>query len=95
VGIDRRDEASISQLYVRARPSAKGNVIGGGSRTPATVPTRIDNVVNFHRGKAAARIDRLDRQRMVAIRANVARLCPGNRIAALREAANEMVFRQF
>jgi HAE1 family hydrophobic/amphiphilic exporter-1 len=90
VGIDRRDVSSISQLYVRGRPSARGAVTGGGS-PGGTVLTRIDNVVSFRFGEAAARIDRLDRQRMVAIRANVA---PGyalaNQINALRAAVDEI-----
>ena len=45
---------------------------GDGALVGGPVLTRIDNVVSFERGKAPARIDRLDRQRMVAIRANVA-----------------------
>jgi hydrophobic/amphiphilic exporter-1 (mainly G- bacteria), HAE1 family len=55
------------------------------------VLTRIDNVVHFESGEAAARIDRLDRQRMVAIRAN---LGPGyslaDRIEAINQAAREI-----
>ncbi|MBL8850954.1 MAG: efflux RND transporter permease subunit, partial [Planctomycetaceae bacterium] len=86
VGIDRRDVAAISQLYVRARPSP---VIG---RRPdvtlnisATVPTRIDNVVKFDYSVTASRIDRLDRQRMVAVRANIAPgFALGDRITALQ-----------
>jgi HAE1 family hydrophobic/amphiphilic exporter-1 len=87
VGLDRRDEESISQLYVRANP----RVIGGDEGSSDPVMTRIDNVVRFDPQKAPARIDRLDRQRMVAIRANVA---PGyalaNRIEALNAAAKEI-----
>jgi HAE1 family hydrophobic/amphiphilic exporter-1 len=86
VGVDRRDVESISRLYVRANPRAIG---GQGQAGP--VLTRIDNVVTFEHREAPSRIDRLDRQRMVAIRANVA---PGyglaNRIAALRQAAEEI-----
>jgi multidrug efflux pump subunit AcrB len=74
VNLDRRDVQSISQLYVRANPSpaASGIVlpVAGAPRGPAL--TRIDNVVDFHFGVAPARIDRLERQRMVALRANVA-----------------------
>jgi HAE1 family hydrophobic/amphiphilic exporter-1 len=87
VGLDRRDEESISQLYVRANPRV---VNAEGEASSGPVLTRIDNVVSFERGKASARIDRFDRQRMVAIRANVA---PGyalaNRIEALQAAADE------
>jgi HAE1 family hydrophobic/amphiphilic exporter-1 len=93
VGIDRRDVASISQLYVRARPSPvlgrRGTAVELTSL--ATIPIRIDNVVNFEFGQAAARIDRLDRQRMVAVRANVAAgHALGDRIEALRAAAEEL-----
>jgi hydrophobic/amphiphilic exporter-1 (mainly G- bacteria), HAE1 family len=65
-------------------------VNAAGEESSGPVLTRIDNVVSFERGKASARIDRFDRQRMVAIRANVA---PGfalaNRIDALQAAAKE------
>ena len=54
--------------------------------------TRLDNVVQLPlRPKAPARIDRLDRQRMAAVRANVA---PGyalaDRIEAVQQAAEEI-----
>lgn len=92
VGIDRRDVESISQLYVRANPSSTLMV------DPAALPsgqkqtlTRIDNVVSFEFSDAPSRIDRLDRQRMVAIRANVAPgFALGDRISAIQEAAAEI-----
>ncbi len=93
VGIDRRDPESISQLYVRTDPNAAQlNPVSLVSTQPrAASLTRIDNVIRFDYGFAAARIDRLDRQRMVAVRANVA---PGyalsDRIAALQAAAEEI-----
>jgi HAE1 family hydrophobic/amphiphilic exporter-1 len=92
VNLDRRDVASISQLYVRANPSpAKNGValpIAAAPSGPAL--TRIDNVVDFRFGVAPARIDRLDRQRMVALRANVAPgFALGDRIKALQLAAFE------
>lgn len=91
IGLDRRDEESISQLYVRTSPRAASRRNENGERGSAPVLTRIDNVVSFERGKAPARIDRLDRQRMVAIRANIG---PGyalaNRIEALQSAAKEI-----
>ena len=92
VGIDRRDVASISQLYVRAQPSPLARRRADASAiVPATVPTRIDNVVDFEFGVAAARIDRLDRQRMVAVRANVAPgYALGDRIEALQQATEEL-----
>ncbi len=95
VGVDRRDIESISQLYVRARPSLASDSGAGTPGTSAPLPamalTRIDNVVEFEFGNSIARIDRLDRQRMVAVRANVA---PGfalaDRIAALQAAARDI-----
>jgi HAE1 family hydrophobic/amphiphilic exporter-1 len=93
VGIDRRDIASISQLYVRANPgrAAAGGLTPASTARGMPVHTRIDNVVTFRFGTAAARIDRLDRQRMVAVRANVA---PGyalaDRVQALQAAAQEI-----
>ncbi len=76
VGVDRQNVDSISQLYVRTTPSAiqqnrseNADVIATTSgRTPLT---RIENLVRFKFADAQARIDRLDRQRMVAIRANL------------------------
>jgi HAE1 family hydrophobic/amphiphilic exporter-1 len=92
VGLDRRDVESISQLYVRASPRSTGAARMGSSGSGSSpVLTRIDNVVSFETGQAPARIDRLDRQRMVAIRANIA---PGfalaNRIDALNAAVSEI-----
>lgn len=92
VNLDRRDVAAISQLYVRANPSpAQSGILLPISSSPSgPALTRIDNVVDFRFGVAPARIDRLDRQRMVALRANVA---PGyalaDRIKALELAAFE------
>lgn len=89
VGLDRRDIESISQLYVRATGNAI--VANDGEPRPRQTLTRIDNVVNFQFGDAASRIDRLDRQRMVAIRASIA---PGfalaDRITALQDAVKEL-----
>lgn len=80
VGDDRGSRAAISQLYVQGRSRE------GGNGSPMV---RLDNVVRFRDEQSIARIDRLDRQRMVAIRCNVA---PGfalaDRIAALREATD-------
>jgi hydrophobic/amphiphilic exporter-1 (mainly G- bacteria), HAE1 family len=89
VGIDRDNIESISQLFVRARPDPglidplRTTAPGGG-----TVPTRIDNVVRFEFHEAASRIDRLNRQKMVSIRANIAPgYALGDRIEALHEVA--------
>ncbi len=96
VGIDRSDVASISQLYVRTNPAlpsaiaASRSPMSGADVTRGTL-TRIDNVVNFEFNTAASRIDRLSRQRMVAVRANVADgYALADRIDALKQAAEEI-----
>ncbi len=93
VNLDRRDVAAISQLYVRANPSpAQSGILLPISSSPGgPALTRIDNVVEFRFGVAPARIDRLDRQRMVAVRANVASgFALADRIDALQAAAEEL-----
>ena len=81
VGIDRSNTDAISQLYVRN---------GGGSTGDSNELNRVrlDNVVNFEYGESASRIDRLDHERMVAVRTNIA---PGfalkDRIQAIEDAA--------
>jgi len=92
LGVDRRDVHSISQLFVRAVPSTNARGMSASSARPTEpVPTRIDNVVTFRTGNSAARIDRLDRQRMVAVRANIAPgYSLGGRIEALQNAAKEL-----
>ncbi|MBI3681215.1 MAG: efflux RND transporter permease subunit [Acidobacteria bacterium] len=62
-GVDRRDAGAISKLYVPAR---------GGQMV------RLDNVVSMNEGLTAFRIEALDRQRQVGIRANIA---PGYALA--------------
>ena len=53
--------------------------------------TRIDNVVDFEFRTSASRIDRLSRQRMVAVRANVAGgYALAGQIDALKQAAAEI-----
>ena len=66
VGIDRSDPQSISQLYVRSRAMSDT-----AARIPASTHVRLDNVVDFEETQTASRIDRLDRERMVAFRCNV------------------------
>jgi hydrophobic/amphiphilic exporter-1 (mainly G- bacteria), HAE1 family len=67
---DRGDAATISRLYV---PSSRGGLV------------RLDNLVNITRETSPSRIDHLDRERQVSLRASVA---PGfalsDRIQALR-----------
>jgi len=73
---DRSDAGTISRLYV---PSSRGGLV------------RLDNLVKIKRDTSPSRIDRLDRERQVSVRASVA---PGyalaDRIDALRKATGEM-----
>ncbi|MGH9901547.1 MAG: efflux RND transporter permease subunit, partial [Pyrinomonadaceae bacterium] len=73
---DRSDPETLDHLYV---PSSRGGLV------------RLSNLVHIERDTAPSRIDRLDRQRQVSLRASVA---PGfalaDRIEALRGAAAEM-----
>jgi HAE1 family hydrophobic/amphiphilic exporter-1 len=73
---DRVDSATIQRLYV---PSSRGGLV------------RLDNLVKIQEGFTPSRIDRLDRQRMAAVRANVA---PGfamaDRLEAMRKAVQDM-----
>jgi HAE1 family hydrophobic/amphiphilic exporter-1 len=96
VGIDRRSQEDIAQLYVRTRAPAENRRSRDADETemqrasPAGV-TRLDNVVHFRLARNAARIDRLDRQRMAAFRANIAPgYALGDRIEAVRQAALEL-----
>ena len=73
---DRSDVGTISRLFV---PSSRGGLI------------RLDNLVKISRDTSPSRIDRLDRERQVSVRASVA---PGyalaDRIEALRQSVGEM-----
>jgi len=73
---DRSDVGTISRLYV---PSSRGELV------------RLDNLVKIGRDTSPSRIDRLDRERQVSVRASVA---PGfalaDRIEALRRTTAEM-----
>lgn len=73
---DRRDVETIKRLYV---PSSRGGLV------------RLDNLVKIDRDTSPSRIDRLDRERQVSVRASVA---PGyalaDRIEALRQTVREM-----
>jgi HAE1 family hydrophobic/amphiphilic exporter-1 len=72
----RTDATTISHLYV---PSSRGGLV------------RLDNLVNIRRDTSPSRIDRLDRERQVSLRASVA---PGfalaDRIQAMRGAVADM-----
>lgn len=73
---DRSDVATIQRLYV---PSSRGGLV------------RLDNLVKINRDTSPSRIDRLNRERLVSVRAAVA---PGfalaDRIDALRGAVAQM-----
>jgi len=73
---DRSDVATIERLYV---PSSRGGLV------------RLDNLVNIKRDSNPSRIDRLNRERLVSMRASVA---PGyalaDRIEALRGEVTKM-----
>jgi HAE1 family hydrophobic/amphiphilic exporter-1 len=73
---DRSDTGTISRLTV---PSSRGNLV------------RLSNLVNIKEETSPSRVDRLDRQRIVSLRAAVA---PGyalaDRLEALRRAAAAM-----
>jgi HAE1 family hydrophobic/amphiphilic exporter-1 len=104
-GVDRSDPRSISQLYVRtANPgamasravsapamSARATPLISGLGFDSVPLTRIDNLVTFEETFSPSRIDRLDRQRMAAVRANMA---PGyalaDRVEAMQAAAEEL-----
>lgn len=94
VGIDRSSPESISQLYVRVKPTSESASRGATlvSRTAGATPlTRLDNLVRFQPADAQSRIDRLARERMVAVRANVTGdYALADRIDAVRAAADEL-----
>ncbi len=96
VGIDRNSPEDISQLYVRAQSPHESEANAGGAgpaAAEAIAPglTRLDNVVRFQTAKSTARIDRLDRQRMAAFRANITSgYALGDRVDAIRMAAAEL-----
>ena len=90
-GVDRGDPRDISQLYVRTdnpravnaanrtTPAPEPTLIPGlGYESGAFPLTRLDNVVSFEETYSPSRIDRLDRLRMAAVRANLA---PGYALA--------------
>ncbi len=92
VGFDRGDVESISQLYVRSKPgSSLVSPPGESASASGAVPIRLDNLVTFEFNESASRIDRLNRQRMVAVRANIdSGFALGDRIEAMNAAAKEI-----
>jgi HAE1 family hydrophobic/amphiphilic exporter-1 len=99
VGIDRGDREAIGQLYVPALNTAEldpraRQPLGRADPNSPTGHVRLDNLVSFRFGKAPPRIDRLDRQRMAALRANVVAGDQGyamaDRIEAVQQAVAEI-----
>ena len=92
VGVDRGDTRAISQLYVRAGSGAQNAEAAGAEEVAnGVVMTRLDNLVRFEEHMSASRIDRLDRQRMVAVRGNIAEgYALSDRLDAIKAAANEL-----
>jgi HAE1 family hydrophobic/amphiphilic exporter-1 len=101
VGVDRADTRTISQLYVRAMQPASATastapleisgvplISGLGFDGRSSPLTRLDNVVTFEETYSPSRIDRLDRQRMAGIRANLA---PGFALADGIQAVHKAV----
>jgi HAE1 family hydrophobic/amphiphilic exporter-1 len=73
---DRRDQSTISRLYV---PSSRGGLV------------RVDNLVDIKEEASPSRIDRLDRQRQASVRAGVAPgFALADRLEAMKKAAAEM-----
>ena len=93
-GVDRGDKESISQLYVRtgyADSGLTGNATSPSEPSSGASVTRLDNVVQFVEGQSPARVDRVDRQRMVAVRANIAGgYALGDRLEAVRAEAEKL-----
>jgi len=97
VGIDRGSRDAITQLYVRTTPPAATGSIPStrsasmGSASGGQTLTRLDNVVRFTDQETSPRIDRLNRSRMAAVRANLA---PGaalaDQLAAVQREADAM-----
>jgi HAE1 family hydrophobic/amphiphilic exporter-1 len=88
---DRSDAGTISRLYVPSSRAGGTGTGGTGSITTTNGLVRLDNVVNIKRDTSPSRIDRLDRERQVSLRASIA---PGyalaDRIEAMRGAVAEM-----
>jgi HAE1 family hydrophobic/amphiphilic exporter-1 len=105
VGVDRDNPESISQLYVRVPPPTTPTmpamtpaarqrmplIVGLGHDGPTGTLTRLDNLVHFEENFSPSRIDRLDHQRMVAVRANIsAGYALADRLQAVQQAADEI-----
>src|SRR5215510_5993111 len=88
---DRRDVETIKRLYVPSSRGGSATTTAGGTAIAGPGLVRLDNLVKIVRDTSPSRIDRLDRERQVSVRASVA---PGyalaDRIEALRGAVRDM-----
>ena len=88
---DRRDVETIKRLYGPSSRGGSAPTTAGGTSAGRPGLIRLDNLVKIDRSTSPSRIDRLDRERQVSVRASVA---PGyalaDRIEALRNAVKEM-----
>jgi len=88
---DRRDVETIKRLYVPSSRGGGASTTAGGTAIAGPGLVRLDNLVKIVRDTSPSRIDRLDRERQVSVRASVA---PGyalaDRIEALRQTVREM-----
>jgi len=88
---DRSDVETIKRLYVPSSRGGSASTTAGGAAVAGPGLVRLDNLVRILRDTSPSRIDRLDRERQVSVRASVA---PGyalaDRIEALRNAVKEM-----
>ncbi len=88
---DRSDVETIKRLYVPSSRGGSAVTTAGGTAVAGPGLVRLDNLVKIVRDTSPSRIDRLDRERQVSVRASVA---PGyalaDRIEALRNTVKEM-----
>src|SRR6185369_8284066 len=88
---DRSDVETIKRLYVPSSRGGGASTTAGGTAIAGPGLVRLDNLVRIVRDTSPSRIDRLDRERQVSVRASVA---PGyalaDRIEALRNTVKEM-----
>jgi HAE1 family hydrophobic/amphiphilic exporter-1 len=83
---DRNDPATIARLWVERGPKATSRPPGPGGGI-----VRLDTLARLEPGTAASRIDRLDRQRIAAVRATVAPgYALGDRLEAMQAAVEKI-----
>ena len=87
----RDSREAISRLYVPRSAVAGASAAAGTGADARSALVRLDSLVTLESAKSPSRIDRLDRERVSALRAGVG---PGyalaDRLAALQQAAKEL-----